>query len=349
MTKVAVLFNEPVSETKKQDPYDPKHNLDFVPVMDVHEATPFEDYEDIVNRLRSLGFGAYSLNLADNFDLLVNNLKTEKLDVIFNFVELFYEEVTYEKNIAGIYELLGIPYTGAPPHALANCQSKILTKKLLKAHKIRIPDFVIIEKPADEYPHNLNYPLIIKPAYEDGSGGIDNDAVVYDHEAFSRRVNYILSDFRQPVLAEEFIAGREFNVSVLGEKDPVVLPISEIDFSEMPPELEKIVSFQAKWDPLHVAYHKTQPVCPADIPAGIAKKIEEIALTCYEIMGVRDYARVDIRINGKNEIFVLEVNPNPDLTEGLGFMRSAEYAGFSYNDILLKIVNFALERGKNLK
>jgi len=75
LTKVAVLFNEPVSETKKQDPYDPKHNLDFVPVMDVHEATPFEDYEDIVNRLRSLGFGAYSLNLADNFDLLVNNLK----------------------------------------------------------------------------------------------------------------------------------------------------------------------------------------------------------------------------------------------------------------------------------
>lgn len=349
MTKVAVLYNEPASDSVKNNPYDPHHDLDFTPVMDVHDSSPAEDYKDIVARLRSLGFDAYSLNTLDNFPRLIQNLKTEKPDVIFNFIELFHDEVTNEKNIAGIYELLKIPYTGAPPMALANCQSKILTKKLLRAHNIKVPDFIIIKELAPAYDHNLNYPLIIKPAYEDGSGGIENDSVVKDYDSFFKRVNFILTDFKQPVVAEEFIAGREFNVSVLGEKEPVVLPISEIDFSEMPPYLEKIVSFQAKWDPMHEAYHKTQPICPAVIPPDIKHKIEEIALSCYNIMGVRDYARVDIRLSENNEIFVLEVNPNPDLTEGLGFMRSADYAGFSYNDILAKIVNFALDRKKEGK
>jgi len=349
LIKVAVLYNEPVSDSVKYNPYDPHHDLDFTPVMDIHESTPAEDYKHIVNHICSLGFEAYAFNVMDDFNLLVNNLKKQKPDVIFNFVEFFNNEITQEKNVAGVFELLRIPYTGAPPSALANCQSKIITKQLLKTNGVRVPDFIIIKEPAERYEHSLNYPLIVKPAYEDGSGGIENESVVKNYAAFFNRVNYILADFKQPVLVEEYIAGREFNVAVLGEKEPVVLPISEIDFSEMPSYLEKIVSFQAKWDPMHEAYHKTQPICPADIPDEIRKEIRKIAVTCYNVMGVRDYARVDIRLSEKNEIFVLEVNPNPDLTEGIGFMRSAETAGFNYNDILAKIVNFALERKQAIK
>jgi D-alanine-D-alanine ligase len=148
---------------------------------------------------------------------------------------------------------------------------------------------------------------------------------------------------------EEFIEGRELNVAVMGDKRLRVLPISEIDFSEMPDHLHNIVSYQAKWDPDHESYHKTIPICPAPISKKIEKRAKEVAFKAFKVMGCRGYARVDIRLAKDNKLYVLEVNPNPDLTEGAGFMRSAEYAGMTYGQALKRIVNYALSRGSNSK
>ena len=174
--------------------------------------------------------------------------------------------------------------------------------------------------------------------------GIDNDSIVENTRRLKARVNYVLNNFKQPALVEEYIEGRELNIAILGDKNLVVLPISEIDFSLMPDHLYNIVSYQAKWDPLHEAYHKTIPSCPAKLPKRIEQAAKTIALKAFRTMSCRDYARVDMRLNKNDEIYVLEVNPNPDLTESAGFMRSAEAAGYSYEETLEKIVNLAWAR-----
>jgi D-alanine-D-alanine ligase len=157
-------------------------------------------------------------------------------------------------------------------------------------------------------------------------------------------MEHVFKNYTQPVLIEEFIEGRELNISVFQDDGTRALPISEIDFTEMPDYLHNIVSYQAKWDPYHESYHKTIPICPAKLPKRIEKKAKTIAVKAFNIMGCRDYTRVDVRLSQDGAIFVLEVNPNPDLTEGAGFMRSAEAAGISYSQVLKKIVEMAFAR-----
>jgi D-alanine-D-alanine ligase len=344
--KVAVIFNEANPELYIKTPQKSFDNADFVPYFEVDNLTPIEEYEQLAERLSRKGLEAYTLNIKDDIDILLKNIKKHKPDVVFNFVEIFKDNSRLEMNMVGLLELLGIPYTGAPPMALANCQSKILAKRLLNAVGIRTPQFMVIRKEQSRYRHKLNFPLIIKPAFEDASAGIENDSIVQNNKEMRGRINYVLSNFAQPALVEEFIEGRELNVAVMGDKNPVALPISEIDFSEMPEHLHNIVSYQAKWDPHHESYHKTIPICPAKLPQRIEKKAKDIAIKAFKTMNCRDYARVDIRLSKDKKLYVLEVNPNPDLTEGAGFMRSSEAAGYSYATTLKKIVNFAWKRRK---
>jgi D-alanine-D-alanine ligase len=342
--KVAIVFNESQPDFYVKSVEHEIKELDFIPYFEVEELTPIEEYELMAKRLSKIGFKAYPFNIFDDLNTLLREIKNNKPDVIFNFMELYKENSRLEMNIVGMLELIGIPYTGAPPMALANCQSKVLAKRILNGYGIRTPRFALIKKISGRYNHKLDYPLIIKPAFEDASVGIENNSIVENHARLKARVDYILSIFQQPALVEEYIDGRELNVAVLGDKEPVALPISEIDFSEMPDHLYNIVSYQAKWDPNHESYHKTIPSCPAKLPKRIEKEAKEIALKAFKIMSCRDYARVDMRLSKENKLYVLEVNPNPDLTEGAGFMRSADAAGYSYVTALKKIIGFARQR-----
>jgi D-alanine-D-alanine ligase len=347
--KVAVIFNEAHPEFYQKTATDKKP--DFIPYFEVDVLNPIEEYHLLTERLRNDGFNAYSLNISDNIITLIDDLKKNKPDVIFNFVEIYKENARLEMNIVGIMELSGIPYTGASPLALSNCQNKALSKRLMNYEGLKIPQFIFIKEPLSRYNHTLNFPLIIKPAYEDASVGIENESIVNNNKELKARVNFLFSNFNQPALVEEYIDGRELNVALLGDKNPEVLPISEIDFNEMPDHLHKIVSYQAKWNPHHEAYHKTIPICPANLPKDIEEKAKELAIKAFTIMGCRDYARIDMRFSSSdNELYILEVNPNPDLTEGAGFMRSAEAAGLNYVDTLKIIIELALKRGnKNQK
>lgn len=346
--KVLILYNEAHPEYYHKSE-EPTPDLDFKTYFEIEELTPMEEYEIIVKKLKRLGFEAYSLNIKDDVHTFLEEVKHKRPDVIFNFVEIYKERPRLEMNFVGLYELLGIPYTGAPAITLANCQSKFLTKKLLNYHGIRTAKFQLFKEISDEFKLETKFPVIVKPAYEDASVGIENESIVYNKEALKKRLEYIFKYFQQPALVEEFVEGREFNVAIVGDLKPKVLPISEIDFSRMPDHLHNIVSYQAKWDPQHESYHKTIPICPAKIPKKLEAKIKDTAINAFKIMGARDYSRVDIRVNNKNEVFVLEVNPNPDLTEGAGFMRSAHASGLSYGMALKKIVMLAYERGKRVK
>ena len=343
---VAILYNH-VGEDEyeairqldpSQLPFKPEYELESI-------ATVADEIAAMVKALRKEGFHCYAVNIKDNFKTLLTVLQKRRPNVIFNLIEFFNDNPWQESMVAGLFEILRVPYTGAPPLALALCQRKGLTKQILQANGIRTPRFKLMTRDHIPRRHGLHYPLMVKPAREDASAGIENASVAFDRERLEQRIEYVLEEFNQPVLVEEFIDGRELNVAVLGNDPPEALPISEIDFSELPKGMHSIVSYQAKWDPLHEAFHRTYPICPAELPKRIEKRAKSRAIKAYKILGCRDYARIDMRLskNGQH-LYVLEVNPNPDLTEGVAFMESSEAAGVTFGQTLRKIVEFALKR-----
>jgi len=346
LIKVAVLYNESNPDIYLSQKIE-KKELGFTPYFDFPDFNPVEEYRQLAEMISSLGYEAYSLNVNDDLNILLENLRSEKPDVVFNFIELFKDDPRLEMNICGLFELMGIPYTGASPIGLANCQSKYLTKKILASIGVKVPNHFYVSASDFGIPQDMKFPMIVKPAFEDGSVGIENDSIVYDETALRKRVEHVMSEYKQHALVDEYIDGRELNVSVFGDKDPVVLPVSEIDFSKMPPNYHRIVSFQAKWEATHETYHKTIPICPAKLSQKVIEKINEIAIKAFHAMEVRDYTRIDMRLTPDDELYVLEVNPNPDLTEGVGFARSAAAAGYAYSEVLDRIIKLALARKKN--
>jgi len=187
----------------------------------------------------------------------------------------------------------------------------------------------------------LKFPVILKLAREDASIGISELSVVNNLDSLKERLEYLFTNFNQEVLMEEYIDGRELNVAILGDQ---ILPISEIRFDGLPEEFPKIVTYEAKWSPESVYYKNTVPRCPAPLDDSLRQKIEKMALEAYDALECRDYARVDIRLNQRNVPYVIEVNPNPDISPDTGFVRSAAAAGIGYDELLFKISTFALKR-----
>lgn len=347
--KVAVVYNEAYSEIKNAYTTEFPKDLGFEPYFDLEQSDPIAEYERIAQILRDAGHDAYIINILDDVNKFLTDYNKNAPDVVYNFVEIYKDNAQLEMSFAGLLELLKIPYTGAPALTLGTCQNKTLTKRILKENSILTPKFHFIKTRKNNYKADLKFPIIVKPAFEDASVGIENDSIVNNTAQLKKRVEYILDYYKQPALIEEFIDGRELNVAVIGDYKIKSLPISEIDFTRMPKHLFNIVSYQAKWDPLHEAYHKTIPKCPAKLPKPIEIKAKQIAEDCFKIMKCRDYARVDMRLSKDNNLYVLEVNPNPDLTEDAGFMRSSQKAGISYKESLLRILDFAIQRGESTK
>ncbi len=341
---VAILFNlTGEDEYEKLRDIDPS-TLGFKPEYDIHVATSMEEYEALAKALRAEGFRVRLVNVEENLPRLLHTLAHRPPDVIFNLVEHFHNNPEREMDVAGVYELFRIPYTGAPPFGLAVCQRKGLTKKLLTAHGVPTPRARLLQTSRQDRDHGLRFPLIVKPGREDASSGVEGGSVVYNDRQLRRRIDWAFARFAPPILVEEYIDGRELHVSILGNGPPVVLPMIEFDFSALPRGYPRIISYAAKWDPLDIVFHRVHAVCPARLSATIRKKVEQMCLEAYRITGCRDYARIDVRLSPNGRAYVLEVNPNPDLTEGVSFMESAEKAGFSFPQTLRMIVEEALAR-----
>ncbi len=341
---VAVLYNQIGEVEYDQTIRKVRRDQKISPETRKEMATVDEQIRALADALSEAGFRTYPVNVMDRFDVLYRTLKRTSPDVIFNLVEFFNDDSLLESSVASFYELLRIPYTGASPFTLTLCQNKAMAKDLLLANGIRTPRFAAIKRAPLLRRHNLHYPLIVKPAREDASAGIDNASVVTGLEQLHKRIEFVWSEFQQPAIIEEYIEGREFHVPILGNYPPRALPITEVDFSGLPAGLRDILSYEAKWDPGNEAYHKIQLHCPATLPPRTSQKIESVALEAYRVLGCRDYARVDIRLSRKNKVYVLEVNPNPDLSENDVFMQAAHKAGLSTTATLRKIIELALRR-----
>ena len=266
--------------------------------------------------------------------------------VVFNLGEGLEGRLFEEARIAWALEAMGYRFTGSDGYAISRAVHKARTKALLAAAGVPTPPWRVFRDPA-EVPDaplpDLPFPLIVKPVAEDASLGVGPEAVVHNPEALRCRVAYVVERYRQAAMAESFILGQEFNVAVWNEP-PQVLPLAEVDFSAFSDPLKCIVSFAAKWLEDSFEYHHTPVVCPADVEPGLGELIAETALRAYEIIGCRSYARVDMRV-AENVPYVLEVNPNPDLSPDAGFARAACAAGYDYTAMTTHILSLALRQG----
>lgn len=314
--------------------------------------TESEEIEAIVKAIRKNGRPAAAVNVRDDFDRLVAAVRKHRPAVIFNLVEFFNDDAAQEAFVAGIYELLRVPYTGATPLCLATCQRKFRSKVLMQAAGLPTPPFFLV-RVGERVPrrHGLRFPLIVKPVREDASGGIEPAAVVRNEAQLRERVAHVHEEYRQPALVERYVHGREIHVSIIGNDPPEVLPLLELEFDDKYLEpaawgfRPRLLTYDAKWNPRARAFYAVDSVVPARRLSKLTRiEIEAIALEAYRTLECRDYARVDVRLDGRGRPFILEVNPNPDLSEGVGFMLCAEESGRDFVGTIEELVAMAAAR-----
>jgi D-alanine-D-alanine ligase len=298
--------------------------------------------KEVLTAVTELGTSAFIISLQKSFMNFLQRLKTLNADVVINLCEAFLGHPQLEANVAAAFELLGLPFTGNDSRTLALCLNKFKTKAVLKSCGLPTAPAILVETPDQKI--DLPLPLIVKPNTEDASLGIHPDSVVRDEEALRRQIARILEVFEEPVLVEQFIEGREFNVAVLDVDKPEALPVSEIDFTKLPEGQPTICSYEAKWHTEDILFQATPPVCPAQIEDGLRDKLQDLAVKAFLACECRDYARVDFRVDKKGRPFILEVNPNPDISLNAGYVRGLGAAGIEYKDFWGRLIEKARTR-----
>ncbi len=271
------------------------------------------------------------LPVRDNVQDVCSRLQRLRPDALVNLCEGFRGRPEFEAHLAGLWELLNISFTGNSAHALRLCQDKFQTKLLLRAAGVNVPDGWLAASAAD-VPQAAPWPLIVKPAAEDGGIGIYRNSVVRNRAGLAAQIRLVTARYQRPALVERFIEGREFNIAVIEQNGPQVLPPAEIIFSDLPPGAPRLVGYQAKWQPGHEYYRKTIPQCPARLPERAARALREAALRAWTAAGLRGYARFDFRMDRRGRIYLLEINPNPDTSLDAGLARALAAAGIGYSD-----------------
>lgn len=352
---VAVVYNEPVTQTKEERKFISEAGILEAGIktkqsgekqfIDLSEIGVLDEREDIGRALQTMGFRSTMFNVDSNIERLITFLKDENPDVIFNLCESIGNYSIHEMHVAGLYELLGFPYTGSNALTLGLALNKARVKDVLLANNLPTPRYQLIKSPMKiVLNEDLRYPLMVKPSSEDSSVGISTDSVVENATDLRKRVRFIIEQFDQPALVEEFIDGRELNVAILGNRKEIVFPISEIDMSTLPKPYRRIITYNAKWLKGSEEYECTNGVCPAKLPQETEILMRDYALKAYRLIGCRDYARIDFRLSNDNQPFILEVNPNPDISDDAGFARSSRSYGYKFEELIAKIVECALER-----
>ena len=363
--KVAVIYNEP-RNTASEDHWlrrsDPNYHPPSSKFIDASEHGVLDQMRSIASALSDHHHEVIIFSADDDTRRLCSFLSTEQPEIIFNCCESIMGQSKLEMNVAAMYELFRIPYTGSPPLALGLALDKALAKAVFLAHGIPTPRHQLFEdKTVAFVDPQLRFPLIVKPVHEDASIGIDANAIVNDPAALAKRVEFIYSEFEQPSLAEEYIDGRELNVALIQTSEskepgrPAVnfpspvfhtLPVSEITFHRVPEGMPHIVSYEAKWVEESPMYRTTLPECPADLPERTRAEASAIALRAAHAIGLCDYGRIDMRLDSNGKLYVLEANPNPDISEDAGFMRAAQASGRTFAGTINEILNCAAERAR---
>jgi D-alanine-D-alanine ligase len=328
-------------------------------VVVLHSADALEPpvdpvIEQVASALETLGHEVARISVDNDIVPVMEALRRARPDLVFNLTESFAGVSALDSNLAALLNLLSLRYTGSSPAGLLLAGDKTLAKKMLRVHGIRTPEFATMYRGSLDWGGDVGFPLIVKPPQEDASIGITNDSVVHDLKELFARIDSVQAEFGQPVLVEQFIEGREFYVGVLGNMQVRALPPMEMDFSGLPAGMPRIASWDAKWGPdgtgtdaeaaRSAEFAGTKSVFPSDLSDDLCTRLKETAIQAFEALRLRDYARIDMRVDGAGAIHVIEVNPNCYLERDAEFARAAEKDGMSYHKLIARILELAQAR-----
>ncbi|NHJ01503.1 MAG: ATP-grasp domain-containing protein [Candidatus Heimdallarchaeota archaeon] len=327
--KIALCVNTRLDESEFQVEYDPPHTIELI-----RNAIEKNGHE-------------YSFIEAD--EDFVANLQLAKPDLVFNRSEGLRGD-SRESHVPAMLEMLNIPYIGSNVLTTAVCLNKAWTKKILSYHGIPTPHFFTVKTLDDLKNYKMINPVILKPNEEGSSVGINEDNVVHNNQQLTTKLNEMFATYRQPILVEEFIQGREFSVGVIGgiNEEFEVLSILEIDFSQLPSEVGGVFGQRAKTTYDDLDHY----ICPANITDKLSMQLVDTSLNICKVLDIKDFARIDFRMDKNNQIYTLEINPLPGMDFDLENKDFSFYpymaikSGYPYNDLILRLIKSACKRYK---
>ncbi len=335
--KIVVLFDRVLVDEAAE----PSAAGEKSPVVRTLDKKEVED--EVCEALVKLGHEPVMYELDGTHKSLLGLARVD-CDLVFNLSESFGDDDTADFKIAGFLDLLGKNYTGSGTHGLLLAQDKAIAKKIFSFHGIHTPVFAKSFRGRLDFSHDLQFPVIVKPAREDGSIGIEFSAVVSSIKELMERMDWLHAHFDSPVLIEEYIDGREMYVGVMGNDNPEALPVVELDLSKLPDGTPRIAGAEVKWGKGTAAYRDTKSAIATDLPEETVAVLQKTAVAAYAALELRDYGRVDMRLQPDGRVHVIEVNPNPWLSSKAEFAMAARKSGRTYTRLIEDLVGLATAR-----
>lgn len=336
--KVAILYNT----WEGYEEY-PGANAEAASTKKKKKKKKKTDIEAISDALRELGHEPSTLAI-DGRPATLTRVRNSKADLFFNLVESYAGDDTMEMHFAAYLDLVGKKYTGAGPQGSFLAMDKTIAKKIVRYHELYTPYSAVVNKGRVEHAQDIQFPVIVKPAAEDASKGIDAASVVNSVKELLERISYIHEEFDSAALLEEYIEGREIYAAVIGNDKPEALPLVELDLSKLPDGMPRIAGYEVKFDVNTEAYKKTKSAAARDLDEETTERIQQAALTAFRAVKLRDYGRIDLRLAENGRVYVIEANPNPWLDPAAEFAMAAKESGRSYTQVIGEIVDLAMAR-----
>ncbi len=304
---------------------------------------PWRMERDVLETLRELGHEVLVLPISDEIAPIRAAIEEFEPDIAFNFTIMFHDVGAYDAHVVSYLELLRTPYTGCNPRGLLLAGDKALSKKIMGWHRINVPKFAVFKQgKAVRMPARLKFPLFIKSVVEHASLGISQASVVHDEASLIKRVAFIHDKIGTHAIAEQYIQGRELTVGVIGNERLQTLPVWEMTFENLPDSSEAIATSRVKWN---LAY-QDKVGCRTHPAEGLSetseRAIQRMAKRIYRALDMSGFARIDLRMDAEENVYVLEANPNPDLSIGEDFAESALKAGLEYPALIQRILNLGV-------
>jgi D-alanine-D-alanine ligase len=306
-------------------------------------SEPWRTEYDVISTLRAMGHEVQALGVHDDLGE-IRRLATEwKPHIAFNLLEGFDDISIFDQNVVSHLELLKLSYTGCNPRGLLLARDKSLSKKLLSYHRIAVPEFEVfrIGRPIRRS-KRLPFPLIVKSLTQEASIGISQASVVDSDEKLKERVTFIHESIGTAAIVEQYIDGRELYVGILGNQALQALPVWELFFTNMPADARRIATDRVKWSVKYQNKYGIDSGPAKDLPDAVSEKVQHVCKRAFRALELSGFARIDLRLDGAGNVWVLEANPNPQIAKGEDFAASAEKVGLGYETVLQRIINLGL-------
>jgi D-alanine-D-alanine ligase len=336
--KVAILYNT----FEGYEEY-PGANIEAASPKKKRKKKKKTDIEAITDALRELGHEPVTLAIDGRPQTLTKVVRSDA-DLFFNLVESYAGDDTKEMHFAAFLDLVGKKYTGAGPQGSFLAMDKAIAKKIIRAVDLYTPYSAVVHNGRVEFAQDIQFPMIVKPASEDASKGIEAASVVHSVKDLLERIAYVNDEFESAALIEEYIEGREIYAAVLGNDKPEALPLIELDLSKLPDGMPRIAGYEVKFDVTTEAYKVTKSAPARDLSEEVVASIQQTAVTAFRALKLRDYGRLDLRLGANGRVYVIEANPNPWLDPTAEFAMAAAEGGRKYTAMIGEIVELAMKR-----